>query len=223
MRKEDGVPSAMEVYDRFLRDLDAWFRSVRVKYGDRMQCGKGCTLCCRGLFDVTIPDALRVADGLSKLDSSLRRDALCRSVSLHAEILQAAPKLQAPYLLHEMSVEEIDSLADRFEGIRCPFLGSGDACLIYAYRPMACILEGVPMVDARDGLFDDWCSLNFTSGIGREVEEDLVLDYYGIEAAVGRAARSLQELAPFFPNPDATVFLPSVAAVFDTFWKNLLD
>ncbi len=32
-------------------------------------------------------------------------------------------------------------------------------------RPMACRLEGVPMVDTRHGLLGDWCDLNFTGGV----------------------------------------------------------
>jgi len=36
---------------------------------------------------------------------------------------------------------------------RCPLLGSHDECLVYECRPLACRLEGAPMVDSRDGPF----------------------------------------------------------------------
>ncbi len=50
------------------------------------------------------------------------------------------------------------------------------------------------MVDARDGLFGDWCELNFTAGISPQMAEDLRLDYYGIQET---------EEGP-------TIFIPSV-------------
>ncbi len=222
MDESSSIVPVMDIYGRFLKDLDTWFRSVRVKYGDQMQCGRGCSLCCIGLFDVPLPDALRIAEGYKRLAPSVREHAYRRSLQLHTDLIQAAPELKDPFFLHRFQEHAIDRLTERFEEIRCPFLGNADDCLIYEYRPLACILEGIPMVDGCDGRFDDWCTLNFTAGIDRSIETDLVLDYYGIEATVQGTSEDIRHVIPILPPDDATVFLPSVVFTFDTFWEELL-
>jgi Fe-S-cluster containining protein len=222
MVEPGNVLFVMDVYDRFLRDLDTWFRSIRVKYGTRMQCGRGCTLCCHGLFDIPLPDALRVAAGFQGLAQSVHKDVQRHCELLHFELLQAVPKLKGPFFLKDISEDMIDRLVDRFDEMPCPFLGNGDECLIYEFRPLACILEGVPMVDARDGPFDDWCTLNFAGGMDKDVETDLVLDYYGIEAMIQSTEEILAGLIPDFPQDRTTVFLPSVVVAFETYWERLL-
>lgn len=211
----------LEEYQRFLTELDTWFRSVRVKYGDRMQCSKACILCCCGLFDVPTPDAFSVAAGIQRLSPTTRKEVLQRARSLHEEILREIPEVEEPFFLDRIGEDRIDRLADRFDTARCLFL-TDDDCLIYEFRPSACILEGVPMVDFQDGPFDDWCELNFTGGLDREVEEDLRLDYYGIEETVRRASEDLVEQLPFLPQREATVFVPSIVVAFDRFWQNLV-
>ncbi|MBN2242317.1 MAG: hypothetical protein JW793_06465 [Acidobacteria bacterium] len=218
-----GVLAALEEYRRFLTALDTWFRSVRVKYGDRMQCSTGCILCCRGLFDIPLADAFRVAAGFRRLPPPAKKEVLCSAQSLHAGILNEVPQLEEPFFLDRISEDRIDDLADRFDDALCPFLAPGGECLIYEFRPSACILEGVPMVDARDGPFGDWCELNFTGGIDREVEADLRLDYYEIEATVRRASESLGARMPLPPSKEATVFIPSIIVAFDDFWSSLLQ
>jgi Fe-S-cluster containining protein len=222
MAENSKILPVMDVYDRFLRDLDTWFRSVRVKYGEQMQCGGGCTDCCYGIFDVPLPDAMRVAAGFHQLAPSVQEGVFRRSAAVHAQLLQAEPKLGDPFLLHQISAEDVDRLADRFDTVRCPFLDGVDECLIYASRPLACIMEGIPMVDAADGLFDDWCRLNFTSGLDEAVEADMVLDYYGIEATVQNSTEALLELLPVFGKKAPTAFLPGIVVTYDTFWQPLL-
>jgi Fe-S-cluster containining protein len=222
MLETDAVSDVLDAYHRYLLELDTWFRSVRIKYGDLMTCGKGCTRCCCGLFDISLPDALRVAAGFRNLPASVGRDITRRSSLIHGEILLEVSDLRDPFFLHTLAESDIDRLAERFDAVRCPYLGDGDDCLIYESRPLACILEGVPMVDASDGLFDDWCELNFPDGIDKTLEQDLQLDYPAIEAMVQRTANILREAIPAFPRVETGVFLPSVAVTFETFWAKLL-
>jgi Fe-S-cluster containining protein len=219
MGKEDRILSALDVYDRFLKDLDTWFRAVRIKYGDRMVCGRGCARCCYGLFDVPLPDALRVAAGYRNLAPSVRNSVRERSLALNRQLTLEAPGLRDPFLLDSLPEGDVDRLTEMFDAVPCPFLGSGEECLIYASRPLACILEGVPMVDAHDGPFDDWCELNFAGGTGGEAGKDLVLDYYAIEATVQRTSIELLKSIPCFPGEETTVFLPSVVVAFESFWE----
>jgi hypothetical protein len=63
------------------------------------------------------------------------------------------------------------------------------------------------MVDIRDGLFGDWCELNFTQGISPEIAADLRLDFGEIQAIEQTAA----------------VFIPSViVAVVNGCWDQTL-
>jgi len=222
MKTAHKAAVVMDKYGRFLEEIDVWFRSVRVKYGDRMLCGRGCALCCSGLFDVPLPDALRVALGFQQLSPPEKKEVLVRSDSCHGPVLEAARDMKEPFFLDGLSEADIDRLADRFDDVRCPFLDNDDGCLIYPFRPAACILEGVPMVDARDGLFDDWCELNFTEGTDRTLEEDLALDYYRIETEVQRTTEILLELVPAFPRRKTSIFLPSIICGYNSFWSALV-
>jgi len=53
-------------------DLDQWFKQIRQRYAAQIQCGKGCTACCYGLFDISLADALEVARGFGNLPAPLR-------------------------------------------------------------------------------------------------------------------------------------------------------
>jgi Fe-S-cluster containining protein len=219
----DRIQDLFIEYNRLLEALDARFRSVRTKCGKRMECGKGCIDCCTGLFDIPIPDALRAAAGFHGLSPSTGSEVALRALSLNAGLLEAAPELQSPFFLERTYEDRIDRIAERFATVRCPFLGEDGGCLIYEYRPLACILEGLPMVDVRDGLFDDWCRLNFTEGLDGEILRGLALDYSGIEATVERVSGNLVIAAPVFPSREATIFIPSVVAAYESFWKSLVD
>lgn len=222
MADSGSILTTLDEYHHFLIEIDTWFRSVRVKYGHRMQCAKGCIFCCCGLFDIPLADAFRVAVGFQKLSSPERQDVAGRARDLHTELLVEAPELEEPYFLDPVSEDRIDILTERFGDVRCSFLTADGDCLIYEYRPSACILEGVPMVDFQDGPFDDWCGLNFTGGLDREVEKDLRLDYYGIEATVRRVSEQLTESLPVLPRKETTVFVPSIVVAFDRFWRDLI-
>jgi Fe-S-cluster containining protein len=196
--------------------LDGWFRSVLAEYSKQMQCGRGCARCCHGLFDISLPDALGVVEGFCALREGLKAAATGRALDIHSRIIREIPELEEPYLLSEIAGERIDQGIERIGDVRCPLLDEQDACLIYNYRPLACRLEGIPIVDARDGLFGDWCELNFKEGISREIAEDLRLDYNEIQA-IEREVTSC--LSPYFganPQKEATLFIPSVIAAVET-------
>ena len=76
------------------------------------------------------------------------------------------------------------------------------------------------MVDTRDGLFGDWCELNFKEGVFPETARDLSLDYYEIQAIELEATGNLSEVLLASRQEEATVFVPSVIAAFGSFWKS---
>ena len=60
--------------------------------------------------------------------------------------------------------------------------------------------EGIPMVDVHDGLFGVWCELNFSGGVKGAFEEDLRLDYSGIEATARVSLMNLPPRCPLSPK-----------------------
>src|SRR5215469_11239735 len=162
-------------------NVDEWFKQIREKYSGHMQCGRGCTACCYGLFDITLADAVNVARGFEKLPGDVRRDVYSRAEEIHRGILSRIPNQTEPTLFTEDD-PLIDEIVDAANSPRCPLLGENGACRIYDHRPVACRLEGVPMVDTHGRLFGDWCELNFKEGIPEPALRDLQLDYAEIDA-----------------------------------------
>jgi Fe-S-cluster containining protein len=203
-----------------IRDLDVWFKKIRETYASQMQCGKGCTACCHGLFDISLADAAEVANGFGKLSAETQASIRSRAMYLQREIAGGSPHGEPPTLFAEADVQ-IDEIVDAAKSPPCPCLGSSGECLIYEHRPLACRLEGVPMVDVRDGLFADWCELNFQQGVSESARTGLRQDYDAIEAF--QEARSAQ-IAQRGGLSDArsVTFIPSVIAEYDSFWRRLL-
>jgi hypothetical protein len=73
------------------------------------------------------------------------------------------------------------------------------------------------MVDINDGLFGDWCELNFKEGVSAELAEDLRLDYYEIQTIEQEVTGHLSQYFGASPQKEATLFIPSVIAASDVF------
>jgi len=201
-------------------NVDEWFKQIREEYSGHMQCGRGCTECCYGLFDITLADAVNVARGFEKLPGDVRRDVYSRAEEIHRGILSRIPNQTEPTLFTEDD-PLIDEIVDAANSPRCPLLGENGACRIYDHRPLACRLEGVPMVDTHGRLFGDWCELNFKEGIPEPALADLKLDYAEIDAAQ-EAGSAKVAAAAGLQNPRALTFIPSVIVEYSGFWRRLL-
>ncbi len=212
----------MKRHKEFLAGVDGWFRSVRRKHANQMQCGRSCALCCRGLFDISLPDALLLAEGLDMLAPEAMMRAKTKAEIIQAGIQTAAPGLKKPHFLNTLSEEQIDPIVEQANSPPCPLLGPDNQCLVYEHRPLACRLEGLPMVDAKDGPFGDWCELNFTSGVPKEAEGDLKQDYYELQEVEQIATEILSDALLGERRRDVTVFIASIVADFEDYWKQLI-
>jgi Fe-S-cluster containining protein len=199
-------------------NIDAWFSTVRQKYASHMQCGKGCTACCHGLFDISLEDAVQVARGYRQLSEDTQQQVYARASVLQQGILAHRPPA-LPTLLAEDDAR-IDAIVNAANSPPCPCLGDGGECLIYDFRPVSCRLEGVPMVDTRDGLFSDWCELNFVDGVPEAALDDLEQDYDAINAAEETRSAEVAKSAGIRDHR-AVTFIPSVIAEYEEFWKIL--
>jgi len=209
----------MRRYYELLQALDQWFASMQARHPEQMQCRKGCAFCCHGLFDISMADAVLVARGFEALPAGSRARVSARARTIQRAIQRQAPALLPPYLLQEPGSDRIDEIVSGVSGTACPFLGERNECLIYAHRPLACRMEGVPMVDGREGLFGDWCELNFTEGVKGALTDELALDYGGMQGTEDALSRHLAGLILGSPADNVAVFIPSVIVEFEGFWK----
>ncbi|HLH31572.1 MAG TPA: hypothetical protein VKY31_10240, partial [Terriglobia bacterium] len=76
-------------------NIDEWFKGIREKYSGQMQCGKGCTACCHGLFDISLADAVDVARGFDRLPEDVQQRVLSEAKRI------GIPGSQAPTLFAE--------------------------------------------------------------------------------------------------------------------------
>lgn len=203
--------------------LERRFLEIRTRHASRMRCSGGCARCCRGLFDIPLPDAFLVARAFGALPAEVGASVAGRAARIQRRLLSEAPGLDPPFFLTSLSEEEIDRLVEALTGTACPFLDGEERCLIYDFRPLACLLEGIPMVDLSDGLFGDWCELNFREGVSAEMERDLALDYYEIEATGSALSEALAQHVLGIGRSDARLFIPSIVAGYADYWAPAME
>ena len=150
-------------YRDLLQEVDEWFSRCSLAAGDQITCTRGCSACCRGLFDITLLDAFLLRDGFDQLPEQLKQEVINRAKqrleSVQSTIWQ---DFNVPWLLNVYPEEEWEVAMPDEDETPCPLLGADGLCLVYHSRPMTCRLHGVPLVDTSgEVLFDEWCSLNF--------------------------------------------------------------
>ena len=179
-------------YKQVLLDADAFFEKVMSEQPHNLQCGRGCSLCCYGLFEIGSGDVPVLAEGLSRLHPARRRKIVRRA----QEIIDAF----AHPNLRECSPEEKEEFFERTAGIACPALSESGECQMYESRPLVCRTFGLPLREA-DRYVGDICELNFTEASDQEkmtaawdlMSEDVLgpEDEYTIPEAIVLAARLL--------------------------------
>jgi len=146
--------SADETYTRILDRADDFFRSVSESQAQNLQCGRGCSLCCYGIFEIGSGDVPLIAEGLEKLHPSRRKMIIRRSQQImessnHPDLRDCAPSVKKAFF-------------ERTASTPCPNLNERGECLMYEHRPLVCRTFGLPLRDG-DEYIGDICELNFTS------------------------------------------------------------
>lgn len=157
------MDTLLDRYGALLREVDDWFRRSLEQHHELIACRNGCSECCRGLFDITLLDALYLKHGFDMLPEPLKTE-LVREASRRLELLTGVnPAFVEPWLLNGISEDEWDALMPEEDETPCLLLSDTGGCLVYDYRPMTCRLNGIPLIDVSgEELFDEWCTLNFT-------------------------------------------------------------
>jgi Fe-S-cluster containining protein len=210
-------------YRQLLDETEKWFRSICVRFPDQMQCARGCSRCCYGLFDVSLPDAIIILEGMKGLSEVTQTGIIERAAEIQRSIMNAAPTLESPFFLNTLSEEQIYHIVDLVQEPRCPLLGQHNQCLIYDCRPLACRIKGAPMTDVEDGPFDDWCKLNFTRGIPFQAAVELERDYGRMQQIEIDSTLLLSKQLLGHSHNRVTIFIPSLVIELKGWWHKFLD
>jgi len=139
-------------YRKILDRADAFFGEVMTRLPEQLECRRGCTMCCHGLFEIGTADVSLIADGIRGLDPAVRRSVADRARHLVESLAQ--PNLR------ECSPDEKEAFFTRSEDIPCPALDETGTCLIYEHRPIVCRTFGLPLREGASYLGQE-CELNF--------------------------------------------------------------
>lgn len=181
---------ADQSYKRVLLEADAFFSRVMAEQPENLQCGRGCSLCCYGVFEIGSGDVPVIAEGLARLQPSRRQKIIRRAEA----ILQSTghPNLRA------CSPEEKEAFFERTSAVACPALSEAGECEMYEFRPLVCRTFGLPLREG-ESYIGDICELNFTEATDDQkvaaawdlLAEDVLgpEDEYTIPEAIVLAAR----------------------------------
>jgi Fe-S-cluster containining protein len=139
-------------YKRILEHADEFFRSVMETQPQNLQCGRGCSLCCYGLFEIGAADIPILAEGLEALHPMRRRKIIRRAAEVIAES-------RHPNLRESNSLEK-EEFFSQTAAVACPNLNESGECMVYEHRPLVCRTFGLPLREG-DRYLGDVCDLNF--------------------------------------------------------------
>ena len=177
-------------YRSILDAADRFFARVMEEQPQNLECGRGCSLCCYGLFEIGSGDVPVIADGLAGLAPSRRKKIIRRA-------LQIVEESNHPNL-RDCTPEEKEEFFERTSSVACPNLSEAGECMVYEARPLVCRTFGLPLRNA-DEYIGDICELNFTAASDEQKMEgawDLALedelgqeDEFTVPEAIVLAAR----------------------------------
>ena len=133
-----------KVYFEYYRELvaraDQTFDRIKGAFPGCVTCSIGCSDCCQAVFGLFLIEAAHIQEQFLKLDPDTQRKAIERS-RIAERKLEA---LEAEFRAHRHDPEASREILGRWK-IPCPLLGSDQACILYAHRPITCRTYGIPV------------------------------------------------------------------------------
>jgi Fe-S-cluster containining protein len=137
-------------YEALVGTAEKVFGQVKNKFPDEVKCKEGCSDCCHALFDLTLIEAMYINyrfneqfEGKEKNDLMEKANKADRQI---CKVKKEAFRSTQDGKEEETVIEEVGQ-----KRIRCPLLGEGDLCEMYAYRPIACRVYGIPQAIGGKG------------------------------------------------------------------------
>jgi Fe-S-cluster containining protein len=189
-----NLDNLFQAYEDHIARVDGEFHRVFQKFADRMQCRRGCSMCCSQMFSISLIEAAYISRAVNAMPDEERG----RLRAAAREYLESAKTLTSG------NDNQNDEAITPKPGARlpCPAL-KGDECSIYNARPIICRKWGIPIFNPKKPLEIQACHLNFQPGEEIEVngliEPQVVLLEEWVELK-GSAQRELNH-----PKMTATV------------------
>ncbi len=141
-------------YHELLSPLDRLNPLSRKAFGDLVRCRKGCAMCCHGLFDIGLLDALLLHDAWRVAEKNVCREIELAAESLLAAVERSAPTWPYPHFVDHLQEDEVDRILESVGMRACPVLGPDNACRLYDARPFYCRVHGLKIRDTREAGID---------------------------------------------------------------------
>jgi len=168
--------------------VDAALADVTHRSGEWLVCRPGCTQCCVGVFAINQLDALRLKQGLARLEKTdpqrarrIRERALASIRRLAAEFPGDAKTGVLDAAVFEEGSEAKERFAEFANDEPCPVLDPETGlCDLYDARPMTCRTFGPP-VQSEGGL--GVCELCFHGATDEQIAAcEMVVDPDDLES-----------------------------------------
>jgi Fe-S-cluster containining protein len=171
------------VDQKLVQIVDAALADATRRSGKWLVCKPGCSQCCVGVFAISQLDAVRLRDGLAKLEVADPK----RAARLKKRIAAARRTLSNsfPGDVSTGVLDESEEAQERFEefanDVPCPVLDpQTGTCDLYESRPLTCRAFGPP-VRSEGGL--GVCELCFQGATVEEIAAaEMQVDPDGLEA-----------------------------------------
>ncbi|MDD2540972.1 MAG: YkgJ family cysteine cluster protein [Desulfuromonadaceae bacterium] len=219
------MDALLDRYGVLLGEVDAWFRHCLELHPDSIACQHGCSECCRGLFDITLLDALYLKRGFDKLPERQKAEIVQAAFRRLEQLARVNPEFVEPWLLNGIPESDWDALMPEDDDTPCLLLSQTGGCLVYEYRPMTRRLNGIPLIDdSGEEMFDEWCTLNFTEEDPRRLAtirfdftqlftQELHLFQELVRLLTGCARNEVDLFIPAALVMDCTKIVPAISAL----------
>ena len=147
--KDDLMPY-FKKYEALVSKAEAVFKEVKSQFPDEVKCKEGCSDCCHALFDLSLVEALYINYCFNeKFEGKEKADLIEKANKADRQIY----KIKKKAFRSTQDGKEQDTVVEEVgqERIRCPLLGTGDLCEMYAFRPIACRVYGIPQAIGGKG------------------------------------------------------------------------
>ena len=137
-------------YESLVEKADKAFAMVKERFPEAVKCQPGCADCCYALFDLTLIEAMYINYHFNQQYQGVARDAFMEKANIADrqtyKIKKTAFQSTREGKTDETVLEEMGQ-----ERIRCPLLSEENQCDLYAFRPIACRVYGIPLAIGGKG------------------------------------------------------------------------
>ena len=137
-------------YESLVSQIENVCDKVKQEHSDCVNCRPGCSDCCHALFDLTLIEAIVIKQRFDEsFSGKIKHDILTKAGEVDRKIFIMKKNATEAEQLGADGQKIIERISK--EKIACPLLDEKNQCMMYAYRPIACRVYGIPTSAAGRG------------------------------------------------------------------------